>query len=266
MKNNRLLKSKTFRQVVFILALALIWEIVAHSGLYPNLLFPNIESVLKSLWESTLSGEMLTRTWYSLYLILVGIGIGAVLAFILTALSMVSQTVADLMEAVVAINHPLPGVALLPIALLWFGAGKWAIIFVLAHSVIWPLMLNTYAGFRAVSRTQLEVGRNIGLKGLRLVLSVMVPAAFPYIFAGLKISWARSWRSLVAAEMIFGASGKDGGLGWMIYQRRFFLDTPGVFAALLVIIIIGILVESLLFNQLEKRTVQRWGMVINRGS
>jgi len=110
----------------------------------------------------------------------------------------------------------------------------------------------------------LEVGRNIGLKNLRLVTSVMVPSAFPYILTGFKIAWSNSWRSLVAAEMIFGASGGQGGLGWLIYQKRFFLETPAVFAALFVIILIGILVENVFFVQIEKWTVQRWGMVIQR--
>lgn len=263
-KKPSLWKNHTFRQVLFVLAFLAIWEIVALSKIYPPLLFPDLVSIFKALVESTASGEMVQRTWYSLYLILMGLGIGLLISFVMVALAMVSDIFADFMEAMVAINHPLPGVALLPITLLWFGSGEWGIIFVLVHSVVWPMMLNTYAGFRSVSRTQLEVGRNIGLRGLRLVISVMVPAAFPYIFTGLKISWARAWRSLVAAEMIFGASGKDGGLGWLIYQRRFFLDTPGVFAALGVIILIGIVVESGLFSQLEKRTVQRWGMVVTR--
>jgi NitT/TauT family transport system permease protein len=238
--------------------------LIALSGIYPSLLFPDWLSIFTALVESFQSGEMVSRTGYSLYLIGVGLILGMTLAFLLTALSMLSGLFANLMETVVAILHPLPGIALLPIVLLWFGTGAQSIIFVIVHSVLWPLMLNTYTGFRSVSKTQLEVGRNIGLRGIRLVTSVMVPAAFPYILAGLKIAWARSWRALVAAEMVFGASGSEGGLGWLIYQRRFFLDIPGVFAALVVIILIGVLVEDLFFNQLERRTVQRWGMTVAR--
>jgi len=96
------------------------------------------------------------------------------------------------------------------------------------------------------------------------VSSVMVPSAFPYILTGFKIAWSNSWRSLVAAEMIFGASGGQGGLGWLIYQKRFFLETAYVFAALFVIILIGITVENIVFAQIERLTVQRWGMVIRK--
>lgn len=257
-------RNKAVRQGLFVVAALIIWEAVALSGIYPRLLFPDLLSILNALIESIRSGEIISRTGFSLYLIGIGLFLGIVLAFVLTALSMLSSVVSDLMEAVVAIVHPLPGIALLPIVLLWFGTGSRSIIIIIVHSVLWPLMLNTYIGFRSVSKTQLEVGRNIGLRGIQLVSSVMVPAAFPYILAGVKIAWARSWRALVAAEMVFGASGSEGGLGWFIYQRRFFLDVPGVFAGLVVIILIGILVESLFFNQLERRTVQRWGMTVVR--
>jgi len=264
MTSPALLKRKGVQQLLFVVGLLVLWELVALSGVYPSLLFPDLPSIFKGFVESVQSGEMASRTGYSLYLIGVGLVLGMVLAFLLTAFSMLSRLFANLMESVMAIVHPLPGIALLPIVLLWFGTGAKSIIFIIVHSVLWPLMLNTYTGFRSVSKIQLEVGRNIGLRGIRLITSVMVPAAFPYILAGLKIAWARSWRALVAAEMVFGASGGEGGLGWLIYQRRFFLDIPGVFAALAMIILIGVLVEDLLFNQLERRTVQRWGMTVTR--
>ncbi len=262
----KIYQNKLLRQVVFIFLLLLIWQAVAASGRYSELLFPSLPSIWAALLDSISTGEMWVHTQYSFYLIGIALGVGALLAFTLTALSMVSDLFADFVRTITTIFHPLPGVALLPIALLWFGIGKMSIIFILVHSIIWPLILNTYTGFRSVSRTQLEVGRNIGLKGLRLVTSVMIPAAFPYILTGFKISWSNSWRSLVAAEMIFGASGGQGGLGWLIYQKRFFLETPYVFAALFVIILIGIFVEDVFFAQIEKWTVMRWGMVVRRSN
>lgn len=253
------------RQALFIAGFLVIWELVALSRIYPRLLFPDLGSIAQAFVKSIQSGEMLRRTGFSLYLIGTGLAAGIALAFALAALAMVSRLFADLSESIVSILHPLPGIALLPIVLLWFGTGARSIIVIIVHSVVWPLMLNTYTGFRSVSKTQLEVGRNIGLSGLGLVRSVMVPAAFPYIVAGLKIAWARSWRALVAAEMVFGASGNQGGLGWLIYQHRFFLDIPGVFAGLVMIILIGVVVEDLFFAQLEERTVERWGMTVAGG-
>ena len=102
--------------------------------------------------------------------------------------------------------NPLPAIALLPLALLWFGLGQNSLIFVLVHSVLWALALNTYAGFLGVSETLRMAGRNYGLRGLRFVLLILVPAALPSILAGLKIGWAFAWRTLIAAELVFGAS------------------------------------------------------------
>jgi NitT/TauT family transport system permease protein len=103
-------------------------------------------------------------------------------------------------------------------------------------------------------------GRNYGLKGLRLVLFILIPAALPSILAGLKIGWAFAWRTLIAAELVFGATSGKGGLGWYIFQNRNELYTDKVFAGLAVVILIGLLVENLVFATLERVTVKRWGM------
>jgi len=263
-KIKQFFENKLVRQFIFILLLLAIWQIVVVTGDFSELILPGLPAIGSALADSISNGELWSHTSYSFYLIGQALLIGTVLAFALTAVSMVWPLMADFMKTITTIFHPLPGVALLPIALLWFGINERSIIFILVHSIIWPLILNTYTGFRSVSRTQLEVGRNIGLKGLKLVASVMVPSAFPYILTGFKIAWSNSWRALVAAEMVFGASGGQGGLGWLIYQKRFFLETPYVFAALFVIIMIGILVENVVFAQIEKNTVQRWGMVIRK--
>src|SRR5690606_24287225 len=156
--------------------------------------------------------------------------------------------------------NPLPAIALLPLALLWFGLGEGSLIFVLVHSVLWPLALSTYAGFLGVSETQRMAGRNYGLKGVRFVALILVPAALPAILSGLKVGWAFAWRTLIAAELVFGATSSQGGLGWYIYQNRNELYTDNVFAGLTVVIITGLLVENLIFNGLERITIKRWGM------
>jgi NitT/TauT family transport system permease protein len=103
-------------------------------------------------------------------------------------------------------------------------------------------------------------GRNYGLTGIRYVTKILMPAAFPSILAGLKIGWAFAWRTLIAAELVFGVSSRAGGLGWYIFEARAELYTSKVFAGLLAVIIIGLVVESVIFRLIEIRTVQRWGM------
>ncbi len=129
--------------------------------------------------------------------------------------------------------NPLPAIALLPLALIWFGLGYGSIVFVIVHSVLWAVALNTHSGFLSVSNTLRMVGRNYGLSGLRYVGGILIPAAFPSILTGLKIGWAFAWRTLIAAELVFGVSSGSGGLGWFIYENKNQLEIPAVFAGLL---------------------------------
>jgi NitT/TauT family transport system permease protein len=134
------------------------------------------------------------------------------------------------------------------------------LIFVLVHSVIWAVALNTYAGFVGVSETLRMVGRNYGLNGLQYVAKILIPAGFPSILTGLKSGWAFAWRTLIAAELVFGVSNGSGGLGWFIYESKNQLEIPSVFAGLLTIIMIGLFVENVIFRFIENCTVKKWGM------
>ena len=126
--------------------------------------------------------------------------------------------------------NPLPSIALLPLALIWFGLGDGSIIFVLIHAVLWAVALNTYSGFRAVSPTLRMVGQNYGLSKIGYVTRILIPGAFPSILTGLKVGWAFAWRTLIAAELVFGVSSGSGGLGWYIFEQKNQLLIPNVFA------------------------------------
>jgi NitT/TauT family transport system permease protein len=207
-----------------------------------------------------MDGSLFARTWTSLQVLLLGYAIGIALAGILTALAINTRLGTDLLETLTAMFNPLPAIALLPLALIWFGLGAASLIFVLVHSVMWAVALNTHAGFLAVSPTLRMVGRNYGLRGLSYVLMILIPAAFPSILTGLKVAWAFAWRTLIAAELVFGVASGKGGLGWFIYESRTVLDIPAVFAGLLTVILIGLFVENLVFRLIERRTVRMWGV------
>jgi NitT/TauT family transport system permease protein len=126
--------------------------------------------------------------------------------------------------------------------------------------VLWPVALNMHAGFRAVSPTLKMVGQNYGLSGWGYVARILLPAAFPNILTGLKIGWAFAWRTLIAAELVFGVSSGSGGIGWYIFEQKNQLLIPNVFAGLLTVILFGLAIENLIFRTLENATVRRWGM------
>ena len=255
----RLWNNAGLRKGLFLIVLALIWEAYARY-LDDALLFPTLSDTLKALFDHIIDGSLFARAWTSLQVLLLGYAIGIALAGILTALAINTRLGTDLLETLTAMFNPLPAIALLPLALIWFGLGAASLIFVLVHSVMWAVALNTHAGFLAVSPTLRMVGRNYGLRGLPYVVKILIPAAFPSILTGLKVAWAFAWRTLIAAELVFGVASGKGGLGWFIYESRTVLDIPAVFAGLLTVILIGLFVENLVFRLIERRTVRTWGL------
>lgn len=256
---DRLWRHGWLRKSVILAILAVAWETFAR--LQDNeLLLPTFLATAAALAEGLLSGELLERTALSLAVLIKGYLGGILAAFVLTTLAVSTQFGRDLLSTLTTMFNPLPAIALLPLALLWFGLGQGSLVFVLVHSVLWPLALNTYAGFQGVPQTLQMAGRNYGLSGLRYVLQILVPAALPSILSGLKIGWAFAWRTLIAAELVFGTSSGKGGLGWYIFQNRNELYTDRVFAGLALVVIIGLLVENLGFHTLERLTVRRWGV------
>ena len=248
------------RKGLILAALAVLWEALARWQ-NNDLLLPGCLATLSALAEGLASGELLERVRISLAVLAQGYLAGVGLAFLLTTLAVSTQFGRDLLSTLTAMFNPLPAIALLPLALLWFGLGSASLVFVLVHSVLWPLALNTFAGFQGVPETLRMAGRNYGLTGLAYVRQILVPAALPAILSGLKIGWAFAWRTLIAAELVFGAASGRGGLGWYIFQNRNELYTDRVFAGLLVVIAIGLVVENVVFATIERLTVRRWGMV-----
>jgi NitT/TauT family transport system permease protein len=247
------------RKVFIIVALALAWQLYAV-WLDNQLLVPTFADTVRALIEDVSNGTIPSRALSSIEVLLVGFATGTVLAGLLTVFAISTRIGTDFLETMTAMFNPLPAIALLPLALIWFGLGAGSLIFVLVHSVMWAVALNTLAGFRSVSTTVRMVGRNYNLSGLRFVGKILIPAAFPSILAGLKIGWAFAWRTLIAAELVFGVSSGQGGLGWYIFESKNQLNIPEVFAGLLTIIMIGLAVENVIFRFIETRTVQRWGM------
>jgi len=255
----RLGSHAALRSAVILAILAGVWELGARWQ-DNELMLPTFGQTLRALVDGLASGELIVKTRISLTVLLQGYLAGVVAAFALTTLAIGSRLGRDLLTTLTAMFNPLPPVALLPLALLWFGLGRGSLVFVLMHSVLWPLAVNTHAGFQAVPATLRMAGRNYGLAGPRHVLQILVPAALPSILAGLKTGWAFAWRTLIAAELVFGASSGKGGLGWYIFQNRNELQTDRVFAGLVVVILVGLLVEGLVFQALERVTVRRWGL------
>jgi len=255
----RLYNIGALRKLFLLAVLALIWEIYARSINNP-LLFPTFGATVGALYDGLVHGALLLKAWTSIRVLLVGYAAGIGLAALLTVLAITTRLGTDLLETLTSMFNPLPAIALLPLALIWFGLGEGSLVFVLIHSVLWAVALNTHSGFLSVSMTLRMVGRNYGLSGFGYVRRILIPAAFPSILTGLKIGWAFAWRTLIAAELVFGVSSGSGGLGWFIYENKNLLEIPNVFAGLFTVILIGLLVENVIFRTVETHTIRKWGM------
>jgi NitT/TauT family transport system permease protein len=255
----RLIDNAAVRKSLLLVLIAVIWEGYART-LDNALVLPTFTSTVVAMLQDIASGDLPQATVYTITLLLKGYLAGLAIAAVLTAFASATRIGADLLETLTAMFNPLPSIALLPLALIWFGLGEGSIIFVLIHAVLWAVALNTHSGFREVSRTLRMVGQNYGLTGMRYVVRILIPGAFPSILTGLKIGWAFAWRTLIAAELVFGSTSGEGGLGWYIFERKNQLLIPDVFAGLLTVILFGLIVENMVFKLMEKKTVARWGM------
>ncbi len=262
------------RKLSVLVTLIVAWELYSRLGDINELMFPTFSNTATALYNALVHEGLLINIWNSISLLVMGYAVGIGIASVLVVFGVWTRFGSDLLTTLTAMLNPLPAIALLPMAMLWFGLGNAAIVFTLLHSIIWPVALNTHSGFMGVSETQRMVGRNYGLRGLPYIYKILVPAAFPSILTGLRIGWAFAWRTLIAAELVFGGQvadtsgqlgaegGNAGGLGWIIFQNQMENQTPYVFAGLFAVILVGITIENGIFRNLEDRTIRRWGMQV----
>ncbi|MGI9410425.1 MAG: ABC transporter permease [Hyphomicrobiaceae bacterium] len=262
----RISDMSSVRKLSILVIVVVVWEIYTRWSEVSELILPRFSSTAAALYKAVTGEQLLIMVWNSLTVLVIGYFIGLVIAALLTTAATTTRFGSDILSTLTAMLNPLPAIALLPLALLWFGLGADAIIFTLLHSVVWPVALNAHVGFMSVSETQRMVGRNYGLTGIMYVVKLLIPAAFPQILLGLKIGWAYAWRTLIAAELVFGGSISDtaetasGGLGWFVFSNQMDLQIAHVFAGLFTVILVGVVVENVIFNNIETRTVRRWGM------
>ncbi len=248
------------RKATILLGLVVTWQAYTVLMDVQPLMFPPFLDAAARLWQDLIHGDLSRKVWFSIKVLIYGYAAGMAIAAVLVLWGTSSRLGGDFIAMATAMFNPLPSIAMLPLAMLWFGLGTASLVFVLVHAVLWAVALNTHTGFKNVTQTLRMIGENYGLKGVPFVIKILVPAALPSIMTGMKVGWAFAWRTLIGAELVFGASSGGGGLGWYIFENSQNIETAGVFAGLFMVILIGITVENLLFRNIELKTVNRWGM------
>lgn len=250
-----------FRKPIVIVGLCLAWELAVRGLKVNPLLFPSFSDVVAHLVAGLGvggSGELWGYIWETLRVLLQAYALSVVLAIVMTGFAVGNRWARETLSVLTGMLQPLPSIALLPMAILWFGFSQESLIFVVVMSMLWPIASSLTVGFATVNPTLVRLGQNYELNRMRLVTTVLVPSALPMMIAGLKVGWGFGWRTIVAAELVFGATGGSGGIGWFINNSRLFMNVADGFAGIMLVIIIGLLTESL-FIGLQRMTTYRWG-------
>jgi NitT/TauT family transport system permease protein len=237
---------------------AALWELVAHSGAFPRRLFPPLEEIAATLARLTLQGILPHHAAETLFRLAFGFAIAAVAGVLIGIAMGRFRRAEDLLLPLVSIGAPIPGLAYAPLFLLWFGLGDTGSIVLVAFVSAFSITLNTWTGVKAVKEIWVRAAQTMGADERRLFRHVILPGALPYILTGCRLGLAQAWRILVAVEMLAAV---PWGLGWLIFGAREFLNTDAMLAGIAVIGVIGLGLEKLVFQPLERYTVVRWGMV-----
>ena len=267
MTNLKSKKTKSaIEKIVFVLSIIVIWEYISKTGAFgekTELFFPTVESIggaLLRIFIKGYGGKLFGRyIANSLLLLVKGMVIGIGAAFLFSGLSIVCECFCSIYELLITICDLIPGIVLLPVVIVVFGIKPGVIVFLVVHAVIWPMSRNVMDGFKAVPQLYVEVGLNMGLQGKDLLVGVYLPASISYIVSGIRVGWARAWRGLISAEMIFGVAERPG-IGLFINQMRMNMKNSEMYATIIVIMIIGIFVQYFIFEPIEVNTVKKWGM------
>ncbi|MCX5633308.1 MAG: ABC transporter permease [Phycisphaerae bacterium] len=253
------MQKKIIRQIIFYFFLLILWEALVLLKLWPEYVFPSPLKVFATLISGLSDSSFLIAIGISLKRIFIGYGISIVLGGMMGMLMCKYKLVNDTLGGLVLGLQTLPSICWLPLALLWFGLNEKAIIFVVIMGALFSITIAFDSGIRNVPRLYIKAGKNMGARNMTLFWEVMLPAALPVIIPGLKQGWAFAWRSLMAGELLFVSMG----LGYLLMMGRELNDMSQVIAVMLSIALISILVDKLVFGQIERNMRRKWGTEIS---
>ena len=248
----------TLRATITIVVALAFYEAVARTGYFPPALMPTLPKVWHALWGSLMDGTMLWHAASTLYRVLFGLSLAIVFGLPIGILMGRFRAVENFVLPLASALMPIPSLAWVPVFILWFGLGNTVAILIVFYAALFPMLLNTWTGVRAVNPLWLRAAGAMGADERALFWKVIIPGASPFIITGLRQAFLRAWIAVVGAEML---AASDWGLGWVIFDAKEFLNADVMLASLVVIGLIGFVFERLVFGSIERATVMRWGMV-----
>lgn len=239
--------SRPLVSIIFVLA---VWQFAHAAGFTNKNLFPGPFEVAKASVKLFTDGVLLKDLKTSTSRAAVGFGIGAVLGILFGILTARVQLVRLAIYPFLNILRPIPAIALVPIAIVWFGIGEESKYFVIAYTVFLAVWLATHHGMEHVPEMYIRASRSLGAPWYREFFEVVVPAAAPHIFAGLRFGAALAFLSLVAAEL----TGASAGIGYRLEEARQYFQVDRMFVGLIELGLLGALLDAF-FVFISKRIV-----------
>ncbi len=244
------------RRIVFFIVLLGIWQVISGIGIWPEYVFPSPLSVMQTLVRGFQNGTFIVGIVTSMQRLVIGFVLLAVMGLALGLAIGRHRWLNETLGSLVLGLQALPSICWLPLALLWFGLSETAILFVVVMGALLSITLSTEAGVKNTPPLYLRAARNLGARGWKMYALVILPAALPSIITGMKLGWSFAWRSLMAAELLYVSLG----LGHLLTMGRELNDMSQVIAVMLIIIVIGLVIDRLVFAPLESRVRERWGL------
>ncbi len=245
------------RGATSIVVVAALYEAVARSGYFAPALMPTLETIAQTLFGMLADGTMFLHAAATLYRVLFGFGLAVAVGLPLGVLMGRFRSVELFVLPLASALMPIPSLAWIPLFILWFGLGNTVTVLIVFYAALFPMLLNTWTGVRSVNPIWLRAAGAMGADERKLFWKVIVPGASPFIIAGLRQSFLRSWIAVIGAEMLAASAW---GLGWVIFDAQQFLNADVMMASILVIGLIGFGAERFVFGSLERATIYRWGM------
>jgi ABC-type nitrate/sulfonate/bicarbonate transport system permease component len=242
-----------------IVGVLVIWQLVFSLELMPTWAFPSPVQVLNAFYELGMSGDLWTNAGASVLRQITGVALAAIFGIPVGLGLGASPTARAAFLPLCRLVYPIPGIAWIPLAILWFGVGFNSTVFVIFFSGIWPIIFNTMAGVQTLSGQYTDVARvYLASRGL-YTRRILIPGSLPFIIAGLRLTYGVGWRVIVGAEMISSIVG----LGFLIDNARWQLRPDIMVCGMITIAMIGWVSENWFFDWVERRTIDRWGMKAN---
>jgi NitT/TauT family transport system permease protein len=243
-------------KTIFYLGLLGAWQAVHLWGPWPPYLVPGPPQVAEALVEGFVDRTFLIGIAVTMKRLLLGYGLSLVVGVALGLLVGRKRWAEDTIGSLMLGLQTLPSICWLPLAIIWFGLSEKAIQFVVIMGALLAIAIHTDDGVKNIPPIYEKAGRNMGARGLRLLWGVIVPAALPSMMSGAKLGWSFAWRSLMAAELLFVSLG----LGQLLMMGRELNDMAQVIAVMVVIVVLGLIMDNLIFGKLERRVRSRWGL------